>query len=142
MTEVPRSQPQLTQLSTHIIRTVHTGHLPKCLQVGTSGQHVQHLCSFCSFSCREITSPTPLTLAPWSPGARFSDPVFRCPQRNRDAQMCTCPEHARSTHMHTPELHHRTAYSWVCTCTQLHTCMDAHRTHTCTSKCHTVHLNQ
>lgn len=70
VTEVPRCQPQLVQLYTCFIRTILRGPLPTCLWVGTSGQHVQKLCSFHSFcSCRETASPPYSPMHGWSPQA-------------------------------------------------------------------------
>lgn len=96
VTEVPRSQPELTQLYTPIIKTIHMGPLPKCLRVGTSGQHVRQPCSFCSScSCRKTTCP---------PTVPCTDGILGCDSQTQGSavlirakaamQTCTWPKHA------------------------------------------------
>lgn len=96
VTEIPRSQPKLTQLYTHIIKTVHMGPLPKCLRVGTSGQHVQQLCSFCSScSCREATCPPTVPCTDVILGRDSQTQGSAVLIRTKAGmQTCTCPKQA------------------------------------------------
>ena len=95
VTEVPRSQPRLTQLCPQRHWDPPWG-TPGCplaerLQAGASGQPVPPRCSRCSFSCKETTPPTPLAHAPCSPGARFLGSESCCPPHHRVRQIGACP---------------------------------------------------
>lgn len=123
VTEVFRSQPQLTQPCVHIIRTVHRGCLPKQLRGGTSGQHVQQPCSFCSIcSWREVTPPTQIPCTDGVPGHYSQTCVLMSLTEQRHTYMYMSQACALSTYAHicpvymlTAEVHHCTVCSCMCT---------------------------
>lgn len=87
----------------------------------------------------------PCTVQSRGPIPRFRVLLSSTPQSQANRRMShAC---ALDTGAHTRQVHGLTAESYRCTvcshvCTQIYTYMAAHTTHTCTSPCHTRHLNQ